>query len=264
MEDENMTQDTHHLKYRPGDLIIKENDFGVSVYKIIKGQVEIVTESGGKEIQLGVLGPGQVIGEILFLSPSSHQRSASARAVEDVELEVWHPNSLKKEYEAMPPILKNIADQALERLVIMNRLVVRLSSKPAQAKVPEKQIPEKQVGDERDTWVSKREFYRKKVDLSCTCKSLDTKTEIPGSIEDLSMGGLGVKVQALRSQTASFKIGNKFLIKATLPNGKPVDFTAEIASINSEPGNPKMFWGMSFVDLPEGSRRDLGFFLMPT
>lgn len=259
MEDENMTQDTYHLKYRTGDLIIKENDFGVSVYKIIKGQVEIVTESDGKEIQLGVLGPGQVIGEILFLSSSSHQRSASARAIEEVELEVWHPNSLKKEYEAMPPILKNITDQALKRLVIMNRLVVRLSSKSTQAKAPEKQI-----GDERDAWKSKREFYRKKVDLSCTCQSFDTKTELSGNIEDISMGGLGVKVQGPKSQMASFKIGNKFLIKATLPNGKPIEFTAQIVSIDSEPGTPKMFWGMSFVELPEGSRRDLGFFLMPT
>lgn len=259
MEDKNKTQDTHHLKYRANDLIIKENDFGISVYRIIKGQVEIVTESGGKEIQLAILGPGQVIGEMLFLNRSAQQRSASARAIEDVELEVWHPNSLIEEYEEMPPILKNIADQALKRLVIMNSLVARLSTKSTKAKAPEKKII-----DQRDTWTSQREFYRKKVDLSCTCQSLHKKTELSGIIEDLSMGGLGIKVQAPKSQNIPYKIGDKFLIRTTLPNGKPIDFTAQIASINSEPGNPKMFWGMFFVELPDRSKKDLGFFLMPT
>jgi len=261
MEDKNKTQDMHNLKYRAGDLIIKENDFGVSVYKIIKGQVEIVTESGGKEIQLAILGPGQVIGEMLFLNRSAQHRSASARAIEEVELEVWHPNILRKEYEEMPPILKNIADQALKRLVIMNLLVARLSTK---AKTTEKQIPEKQIVDHRDSWTSKREFYRKKVDLSCTCKSLDKKTELAGIIEDFSMGGLGVKFQAPKSQNIPYKIGDKFFIRTTLPNGKPLDFTAQIATINSEPGDQKIFLGMSFLELSERSKKDLGFFLMPT
>jgi hypothetical protein len=220
--------------------------------------VEIVTESGGKEIKLAVLGPGQVIGEMLFLNRSAQQRSASARAIEEVELEVWHPNILSKEYEEMPPILKNIADQALKRLVIMNRLVARLS-----AKTPEKQIVEQKV-DQRDSWTSKREFYRKKVDLSCTCKSLDKKTELAGIIEDFSMGGLGVKFQAPKSQNIPYKIGDKFFIRTTLPNGKPLDFTAQIATINSEPGDQKIFCGMSFVELSERSKKDLGFFLMPT
>jgi len=261
MEDKNQTQDMHQLRYRTGDLIIKENDFGISVYKIVKGQVEIVTESGGKEIQLAILGPGQVIGEMLFLNRSAQQRSASARAIEDVELEVWHPNALIKEYEEMSPIFKNIADQAFKRLVMMNRLVARLSAK---AKPQEKQTPEPQTADQRDTWISKREFYRKKVDLSCTCQPLDNKTELSGVIEDLSMGGLGVKLPAFKSQNVPYKIGDKFLIRTNLPNGKPIDFTAQIASIKSEPGNPKMFWGMSFVDIAERSKKDLGFFLMPT
>ena len=261
MEDKNQTQDMHQLKYRAGDLIIKENDFGISVYKIIKGQVEIVTESDGKEIQLAILGPGQVIGEILFLSRSVIQRSASARAIEDVELEVWHPDILEKEYEEMPPIFKNIADQALKRLITMNRLVARLSTK---AKPQERQTPEPQIADQRDSWTSKREFYRKKVDLACTCQSLDTKIELSAIIEDLSMGGLGIKLPAMKSQNVPYKSGAKYLIRTDLPNGKSIDFTAEIASIKSEPGSQKIFWGMSFVDLPERSKKDLGFFLMPT
>ena len=78
------------------------------------------------------------------------------------------------------------------------------------------------------------------------------------------MGGLGIKLPAMKSQNVPYKSGAKYLIRTNLPNGKSIDFTAEIASIKSEPGSQKMFWGMSFVDLPERSKKDLGFFLMPT
>ena len=116
------------LKYRKGDLIIKEGDYGVSIYKIIKGKVSIYKESGDKEIALATLGPGEIFGEIAFLNRAGEIRSASGRAIENAVLEVWHPSMLSKEYKEMPPILKYVADQISARLIRMNKLVVQLTT----------------------------------------------------------------------------------------------------------------------------------------
>ena len=94
------------LTYKKGDLIIKENDFGISLYTIVTGKVQIFSQSDNKDIGLAVLGPGQFIGEMAFLRKDFGVRSASARAIEDVELEVWHPAHISEEYEQMPPIIK--------------------------------------------------------------------------------------------------------------------------------------------------------------
>jgi CRP-like cAMP-binding protein len=56
------------LKYKRGELIIKEGDYGISIYKIIKGKVRIFNESGGSEVPLATLGRGEIIGEMTFLN----------------------------------------------------------------------------------------------------------------------------------------------------------------------------------------------------
>ncbi len=60
-----------HLSYRKGDLITKEGDYGISIYKIIEGKAVISQKSEDKEdkeIPLATLGPGAIIGEVIFLN----------------------------------------------------------------------------------------------------------------------------------------------------------------------------------------------------
>ena len=252
MADNNSLQAVHRLKYRQGDLIVKENDFGVSVYKILQGRVRVVTESGGEEVQLGILGPGQVIGEMLFLNRAAQRRSASARAMEEVELEVWHPSLLAKEYEAMPPIIKYIADQALKRLIMINNFVTRLAA----------QAEEKQLLKRRDPWATNRKFYRKKVDLFFTGRAFDSALQLYGQIRDISLGGLGVEVKAGKSRPVPFKVGHKFVISTKLPNGRAIDLPVQLNSIRPASQNGSTFCGLSFLELSEQVKKELGFFLM--
>ena len=100
------------LKYRKGEQIIKHGDYGISIYIVLRGRVEVFRESEGREIPLAFLGPGETIGEMTFLDKKAEVRSASARATEDSELEVWHPSILAKKYEEVPPVLKIMIDQA--------------------------------------------------------------------------------------------------------------------------------------------------------
>lgn len=140
------------LHYKSGDLIIKQGDYGISIYKIINGKVRIVRESGGKEVALATLGPGEVIGEMSFFNKSIEPRSASARALTDVEVEVLHPARLAGEYEQMPPVIKFIADKMLSRLLKINALGGKLGAKLEESKAQKRSY---------ETGASGRRFYRK-------------------------------------------------------------------------------------------------------
>jgi len=88
-----------HLSFRRGDLILKQGDFGFSIYKILSGRVEALREADNREVPLAILGRGEIMGEVSFLSKGRGVHSASARALEDTEVEVWHPDLLADEYE---------------------------------------------------------------------------------------------------------------------------------------------------------------------
>jgi len=245
----------HLLKYRKGDLIIKEGDYGVSIYKIIKGKVVIFTEVDGREIPYTTLGEGEILGEMLFLKRAIERRTASVRAIEDSEIEIWHPNMLAKEYEQMPPVIKYIANQALSRLLRMNKLLVQITTK--------KQKQREIISS--DIWAKKRRFYRKKMEIGFSGRQINSlsKKLLSGYITDISLGGVGMDITSIKFDKNPFKAGDEFFIKTALPNGKDLEFHAKLVTLKEgkTPGMP--FFGMSFTELTDSARKDLGFFLMP-
>ena len=150
------------LHYNKGELIMKEGDYGISIYKVLKGHVRVLKESGDKEIPLATLGSGEIFGEMTFLNKLLETRSASVRAVDDVELEAWHPARLTKEYNKMPSMLKYIITQTMVRINRMNKVVSQLTDKKRKEK--EKRPP-------KDEWADKRKYYRKDVDLRKASKT---------------------------------------------------------------------------------------------
>ncbi len=257
MTEKNMdSYDDVCLRYKKGDLIIKEGDFGISIYKIISGKVLVYAEKEDLEIPLAVLGAGEVIGEMIFLDRKIERRSASARALENTEVESWNPGMLAGEYEGMPPILKIIADQALARLIRMNRLIPQLMKKEAE---------EKEKPKLRPTHLEQRRYYRKEVSLKASCQPVgDTVGRVmSGEIKNISAGGMGMEIRPPSVARCPYKTGDVFMINTVLPNGKDIEFRAKILSIKKGGAPGKLFWGMSFIDLSDITTRELGFFLMP-
>jgi CRP-like cAMP-binding protein len=243
-----------HLRYKKGDLIIKEGDFGLTIYKIVTGKVEILNEVGGRERLTATLDPGQIIGEMAFLTKGAEPRTASARAVEDTELEVWHPDTLSKEYDEMPPIIKLIINQNLNRLMRMNRFVIQLQGKKQQG-------PEKRTQQGPET--SKRQFFRKEVDLHCFLRPMASMQKSPfnGRIKDLSNSGAGVEVGRIGAADNFFKKEAEFHMKTTLPNAKVLNAIAKIIHWKEDEASGKIFLGMEFTEMSYDSRTILGFFL---
>jgi CRP-like cAMP-binding protein len=65
--------------YAPGEIIIREGEIGTCMYVVQQGEVEVFVESGGEEIQLNVLKPGSLFGEMALFDKDV--RSASVRAL---------------------------------------------------------------------------------------------------------------------------------------------------------------------------------------
>ena len=147
------------IKYKKGELVAKQGDYGFSIYKIVTGKVQIFKETHEMPVPLEVLGPGNLLGEGVFFNRTSEVRLTSARALEDSELEVWHPAFISHEYEQLPPALKYIVDRALFRLAEMNNAMKELS-------VAEKKSTP-QAPKNADAYESRRAYYRKKVNIPC-------------------------------------------------------------------------------------------------
>lgn len=241
------------LSFRKGDLIIKEGDYGISIYRILQGKVAITIESGEKEIRLATLGPGEIIGEVTFLNRNVEPRTASARALEDTQLEVWHPSRLAREYEQMEPIIRYISDQVLGRLIRMNRFIGQMGKKGFRKPV------------EPETTASQRSYYRKDLATSCEYRPLDIRKAawLKGKLKNISLSGLGLDVSSRNNLHFPHDLGKVFRVRATLPNAKEIQVDAKIVTVmkGNVPGHLSV--GMAIVNITEEARKTLGFFLMP-
>jgi hypothetical protein len=248
------------LKYLKGEQIIKQGDYGISIYKILSGKVQVFRKSEGVVIPLATLGAGSIIGEMAFLGGSEEVRSASAGALEDTELEVWHPREIAKKYEQTSPVIKAIIDQALSRLRRINRFMDKLAVKSTN-ETRENSLQGSGV------WKSKREFYRKKVYIPCRYAPVSRPKGFPflrGNITDVSMGGMGLQVSVKNESVIAHGVGESFHIDTVLPNGRDLTLTAQIVSVKKT--QSKLRLGMQFKNLPDyqEAKKTLWFFLMPT
>lgn len=86
-----------HLKRKhlsPDEVLFLEGSPGSHLYIIVTGSVRIVTRSiDGREVQVALLGPGDVIGELSALD--GKPRSGEARAAEDSDLYMLSAVALK-------------------------------------------------------------------------------------------------------------------------------------------------------------------------
>jgi CRP-like cAMP-binding protein len=248
---------TYLLKYKKGEQIFKQNDFGISIYKIVNGKVLVFRECEGLEVPVAQLGKGNIIGEMIFLLKGTEVRSASARALEDSEIEVTHPKQLLEEYEASAPILRLMAETALRRLMRMNTFMDRLAVNEQEERQNIKTgLPFRK---------NKRRFYRRKVSLPCTYASRTSPRgfngTLKGTIKNISMSGLCLEIDPRNESLMSHEIGEVFQVETLLPNEKELKLICTL--VRSSKGRGCTNLGMAYPELNDGTRKTLGFFLMP-
>lgn len=94
------------LPCKAGDVIIRPGDVGDEMFVVLEGAVEVW--GGGKErpVSLAVLGPGQVFGEIAFVSRIP--RTAKVVANTDVRLLILTQAFFRKAMKNMPDIVARV------------------------------------------------------------------------------------------------------------------------------------------------------------
>ena len=101
-------------RYRNKDLIITQGNDGLELFFIIKGKVEVVRDSDGKQKVVAEMGIGDTFGEIALISDC--KRTADVRAVGEVEVYVLE----KSDYESLVKNSLALQDASVE--IITERL----------------------------------------------------------------------------------------------------------------------------------------------
>lgn len=78
-------QGSAELTLSTGETVFQEGAAGVRAYLVLEGRVRVLRRAdSGREVSLGQVGPGEVVGEYALLPP--HRNTATCRAASDVRL----------------------------------------------------------------------------------------------------------------------------------------------------------------------------------
>lgn len=239
------------LLYAKGEQIIKEGDYGSSIYKILSGRVRIFKCFGKDTTTLAILDRGEIFGEMTFFNLGLEPRSASAIAMDDAVLEVWHPARLTDEYKNMPPILRYIIEQSLKRLVRMNKIVDELSSK-------------KEATTELDPRVTQRQYFRKKWDQEFTYGPLGRpkNLRLTGMIRDVSLNGVGVEVPYENTKELRHEPGDELALNIQFTSGRTIGLDSRIKSVRRSITLGYLFLGLEFKNMSKEAIREISMFMM--
>jgi serine/threonine-protein kinase len=104
--------------FKPGEFLMRAGEVGMEGYVILSGQVEVVQETDGRRIQLGLLGPGDVVGEMAIVTHEA--RSASVAALQPTEVEVITAEIMKNEMGKLAPWMDKLVNALARRLRLAN------------------------------------------------------------------------------------------------------------------------------------------------
>jgi CRP-like cAMP-binding protein len=239
------------LNYDTDDLIIKEGNYGVSIYYILSGKVEVYTQTNNSITTLTILEKGEIFGEMAFLYGSKLPRTASVRAIEPTVLEAHHQSRFLEDYKKISPMLKYITDQVLMDLMKLNKKITHIDNKLRKIFA-------------KDPWSASRRYFRKDIDVDCVYKPVHSDDGIAfwGRIVDISKGGLKMYIDKANTKRFSHKKGDVFSIATSISKGRQFVADAKIIGIDEMLNTEKLICRMSFIKISEDSLKKLGFFLM--
>ena len=101
------------VSFSAGEKIYREGEQGDSAYVIISGEVLVHKKKGTKVLELAKLGPNQMIGEMVLISPG--HRTASVTAKTDCSLLLIEQSQFTRRRSDLDPVMKMVFDVILMR-----------------------------------------------------------------------------------------------------------------------------------------------------
>lgn len=110
-------------RYKSGEIIFQEGETSTSAYVLVSGQVELAKNNASKPVRLALLQPGEMFGEMGLVDSSP--RSATARAVSEVVVDIVEKDDFIKAVRDTPDVALTVIGNLAERLRATNELVVQ-------------------------------------------------------------------------------------------------------------------------------------------
>lgn len=115
--------------YADGEVVVRQGEAGSCMYVIQAGQVEIVREHDANETVLGVLGEGEVFGDMAIIE--QQPRSATVRARGEARILTIDRQTFLRHVQADPTIAFNVLRSMGRRVRRLDAQVVALRSRLA-------------------------------------------------------------------------------------------------------------------------------------
>lgn len=123
-----------------GELLFREGDPVDAAYRLLRGEVEILRESGSRSIVLGTVHAGEFIGEMGVIENRA-RRSATARAGSDAEVEIIPARDFFEQVSRSPDTARELLLRLSSRLhEIEDRVADSPQPPPADRPVPPAEI----------------------------------------------------------------------------------------------------------------------------
>ncbi len=111
-------------KVAQNEVLFKEGEASESMFVIKKGRLSIFKPKGQSEIELAVVGAGQMVGEMAFFDRKP--RSASAKAITDTEVIELPFKNLQAQFDALPEWIKSMVKTINDHLREANKRIKNL------------------------------------------------------------------------------------------------------------------------------------------
>ena len=112
----------------PGEILFNEGDSASSMFILQKGQLRLFITKGKGFVEIAVLRPGEVLGEMAYFDPDSQTRSVSAAAITQVEIIEVSFAILGKTMSGLAPWFQTVVKTLADRLKTTNNRVRALES----------------------------------------------------------------------------------------------------------------------------------------
>ena len=114
-EMDTLLQATTMKKMKPKDVLCRKGDPGNQLYGILSGSLKVTaTGTDGKEVMFGLMGAGEIIGEIALLT--GEPRTATVIADVDATVYALSPRDFASLLANCPRLEKRVASMAVHRL----------------------------------------------------------------------------------------------------------------------------------------------------
>src|SRR5262245_33282918 len=106
--------DESSRRYRPGEVIIRENEVGETAYVITHGRVEVSKELNGQKLHLAYLGVGETFGEMSMIDEKP--RSATVTAVTETFVSEIRRDDFFTSFHTEPKVALELLKVPFDRL----------------------------------------------------------------------------------------------------------------------------------------------------